>query len=141
MADAGIKQIRIAKSSLPPINGNKLTYDFRYRIITEDKNRTSHWSPIYSADMQPVISTTGAISVATNIITVVWGDENGHPLYDVFVSFDGGLFFYHGTPSVHSYSFLKTGTSTVQVKVQLISYNKEINEDLVIFDSGIESLV
>lgn len=141
MAIENIKQIRIPKSSLPPINGTTLTYDFRYRIITEDKNRTSHWSPIYNAASQAAEATAGALSIFSNIITVVWGDENGHPLYDVFVSFDGAPFFYHGTPSVHSYSFLKIGTSTVQVKIQLVSYNKEINEDLLIFDSGIESLV
>ena len=60
---------------------------------------------------------------------------------DVFVKFDSGNFFYHGTSKVHSYSFLKTGTTTVTVKVQIVSSKKEIKAALNIFDSGPVSLV
>lgn len=50
MASEVIKKSIIKKSDLPNVIGNEdtLTYDIRYRIISEDKNRTSHWSPISS---------------------------------------------------------------------------------------------
>jgi hypothetical protein len=136
MADANIKKTRILKSALPPIDYETLKYNTRYRVISEDRNRTSHWSPIYNSDGATIIGTTGALSVTDEIITAVWGDQNLHPAYDVFVSFNGNPFFWHGTSAVHSYSFLNEGTTTVRVKIQLASSKKEIKAGLEIFDSG-----
>jgi len=136
MADANIKKTRILKSALPPVDFDTLKYNTRYRIISEDRNRTSHWSPIYNSNGANIIGTTGALSVTDEIITAVWGDENFHPAYDVFVSFNGNPFFWHGTSAVHSYSFLNEGTTTVRVKIQLASSKKEIKAGLAIFDSG-----
>ena len=141
MADANIKKTRILKSTLPPIDSDTLKYNTRYRIISEDRNRTSHWSPIYNSDGTDVIATSGAVSKTGNVVTAVWGDENDFPEYDVFVKFDSNDFFYHGKSKVHSYSFLKTGTTTVRVKVQVISSKKEIKASLNVFDSGIVSLI
>ena len=141
MADANIKKTRILKSSLPPVDFDTLKYNTRYRVISEDKNRTSHWSPIYNSNGTSVVGTTGALSISEEIITAVWGDENLHPEYDVFVSFDGNSFFWHGTSAVHSYSFLNEGTTTVRVKIQLASSKKQIKAGLGIFDSGLQPLI
>jgi uncharacterized protein (DUF2141 family) len=141
MADANIKKTRILKSELPPINSETLKYNTRYRVISEDKNRTSHWSPIYNSDGVDLVVTSGAVSKTGDVITAVWGDQNDFPEYDVFVKFDSNEFFYHGKSKVHSYSFLKTGTTTVRVKVQIISSKKEIKAALNVFDSGTVSLI
>jgi len=141
MADANIKKTRILKSALPPVDFDTLKYNTRYRIVSEDKNRTSHWSPIYNSDGVDLVVTSGAVSRAGNVITAVWEDQNDFPEYDVFVKFDSNEFFYHGKSKVHSYSFLKTGTTTVRVKVQIVSSKKEIKAALNIFDSGTVSLV
>jgi uncharacterized protein (DUF2141 family) len=141
MVDSNIKKTRILKSSLPPIDHDTEKYNIRYRIISEDRNRTSHWSPIYNSDGVDLVVTSGAVSRAGDVITAVWGDQNDFPEYDVFVKFDSGDFFYHGKSKVHSYSFLKTGTTSVRVKVQIISSKKEIKEALNIFDSGTVSLI
>jgi hypothetical protein len=141
MVDSNIKKTRILKSSLPPVDHDTEKYNIRYRIISEDRNRTSHWSPIYNSNGATVVGTTGALSITEEIITAVWGDENLHPAYDVFVSFNGNAFFWHGTSAVHSYSFLNEGTTTVRVKIQLVSSKKQIKAALNIFDSGTVSLV
>jgi uncharacterized protein (DUF2141 family) len=141
MVDSNIKKTRILKSSLPPIDHDTEKYNIRYRVISEDRNRTSHWSPIYNSDGVDLVVTSGAVSRAGDVITAVWGDQNDFPEYDVFVKFDSGDFFYHGKSKVHSYSFLKTGTTSVRVKVQIISSKKEIKAALNIFDSGTVSLV
>ena len=141
MVDSNIKKTRIVKSSLPPVDHDTEKYNIRYRIISEDRNRTSHWSPIYNSDGTDVIATSGAVSKTGNVVTAVWGDENDFPEYDVFVKFDSGNFLYHGKSKEHSYSFLKTGTTSVRVKVQIVSSKKEIKEALNIFDSGTVSLV
>ena len=141
MVDAGIKKTRIKREDLPLINTDTEGYILRYRILSEDKNRTSHWSPFYNTDAVSVDGTSGALSITQTIIMVVWGDENNHPSYDVFVSFDGDPFYWHGTSAVHSYSFLNEGTTTVHVKVQLASSKKQIKAGLGIFDSGSQSLI
>jgi len=141
MADANIKKLRVLKSSLPPIDHDTEKYNVRYRVISEDRNRVSHWSPIYNSDGVDVVVTSGAVSKAGNIITAVWGDQNDFPEYDIFVKFDSSEFFYHGKSKVHSYSFLKTGITSVRVKVQIISSKKEIKAALNVFDSGTVSLI
>jgi hypothetical protein len=136
-----VKKAIVLKSSLPAVDSDTSGYAVRYRIISEDKNRTSHWSPIFVTSAIPVQSVTGALSITETIITAVWGDELNRPSYDVFVKFDSGSFSYHGTSAVHSYSFLNTGTTSVHVKIQIASSVKQVKTALVIFDSGVESLV
>ena len=136
-----IKKVTVSKESLPPINSANAGYVVRYRIISEDKNRTSHWSPTFVTDSVFIEEVDGALSITPSIITAVWGDELNRPAYDVFVKFDSGSFSYHGTSPTHTYLFLNTGTTSVHVKVQVASSIKEVKESLVIFDSGVESLV
>jgi len=136
-----IKKAIIPKNDLPPVDFDTSAYVVRYRIISEDKNRTSQWSPTFVTNAVPVESVTGALSITETIITAVWGDELNRPAYDVFVKFDSGSFAYHGTTATHSYPFLNTGTTSVRVKVQIASSTKEVNASLLIFDSGSESLV
>ena len=55
MADAGIKKVEILNNQLPYVDydDNALFYNIRYRIISEDKNRVSHWSKFYRVEMPP----------------------------------------------------------------------------------------
>jgi len=48
MADENIKKLIIPNNALPLVSydDDELYYDIRYRIISEDKNRTSHWSEL-----------------------------------------------------------------------------------------------
>ena len=136
-----VKKVIVSKESLPPVNSETAGYVLRYRIVSEDKNRTSHWSPTFVTNAVPIETVNGALSITSSIITAVWGDEVNRPAYDIFVKFDSGSFAYHGTSPTHTYLFLNTGTTSVHVKVQISSSVKEIKESLVIFDSGLESLV
>jgi hypothetical protein len=136
-----VKKAIVSKESLPPVNSETAAYVVRYRIISEDKNRTSHWSPTFLTNEVSTEIVSGALSITSSIITAVWGDELNRPAYDIFVKFDSGSFVYHGTSPTHTYLFLNTGTTSVHVKVQIASSVKEVKESLVIFDSGVESLV
>ena len=107
MVDAGIKQIRIPKSEFPLVQitttNNELLareevaglhYDFRYRIISEDRNRSSHWSEIVRYSM-PNITTPFPYTNSTasrfrilkggDVITATWsfpGDKEIQDLLD-----------------------------------------------------------
>jgi hypothetical protein len=82
MADEVIKKIKINQDSLPTINSITGKYDVRYRIISEDKNRTSHWSPIINIDPQYIyvsgnifISSSGLTTVAWDPVTIKIGNK------------------------------------------------------------------
>ena len=133
------KILRIPRNQLPPVESDNV-YSVRFRVISEDKNRLSHWSPIFVIDSVEPVAVSGALSVTATIITAVWGDEEGRPAYDVFVNFDSGGYEYHGTTTTHQYAFLNEGTSTVRVAIQISSSSKARNAGLTIWESSVTSL-
>jgi hypothetical protein len=141
MADAGIKKVIIKKASLPALDHDKVGYVFRYRVVSEDKNRTSQWSPINIVLDDSIIGVSGSLQIGANTISAVWGDELNRPNYDVFVGFDGSTPTYHGTTPIHSYEFIKTGTTNVRVIIQIESSKKQLNQDIQIYDSGSTSII
>lgn len=89
MADAGIKKVVIPDTSLPyvDIDSTSLFYNVRYRVVSEDKNRLSHWSKVYRVDMPSTTDadlpyTTAArihinkVGSSTKTIIITWS----HPL-------------------------------------------------------------
>jgi hypothetical protein len=141
MADSGIKKAIIKKALLPAIDSDNVGYIFKYRVVSEDKNRTSQWSPANIVADDTIIGVNGALQISQTITTVVWGDELNRPKYDIFVGFDSSTPIYHGTSPIHTYSFLNTGTTDVRVIVQVEGSQKTLNASLEIYDSGIEFLV
>jgi hypothetical protein len=139
VADSGIKKAIVAKNDLPPVTSNN-SYRVRFRIISEDRNRTSHWSPITEVSAKTPASVDGRVVYSNEIVTVVWGDEENFPSYDVFVSFDEGDYSYHGTTSVHNYSLISEGTSRVDVIIQISSSQKVLSDNLEIF-SGFSAII
>jgi hypothetical protein len=150
MADEGIKKVILKKEELPALaklEENVYGHFLRYRIVSQDKNRFSHWSKItpitvVSTD-SPLPEVSGELTISGSSITIVWDDEVNRPKYDVFVSFNNGDFFYHGTSPIHTYSIIAPeGTSLVDVVIQVESIVKEISEVLTICElSGIIDMI
>ena len=141
MADSGIKKAIIKKALLPAIDSDNIGYIFRYRVVSEDKNRTSQWSPVNIVADDTITDVSGALQISQTITTVVWADELNRPKYDIFVGFDSATPIYHGTSPIHTYSFLNTGTTDVRVIIQVEGSQKILNAGLEIYDSGIEFLI
>lgn len=84
MADENIKKIRIKKNNLPNFIGSNdvLKYDVRYRVVSDDKNKYSHWSPIYTLIADTTLNETGydpANSEATSIpYTILINSPDGN---------------------------------------------------------------
>lgn len=49
MADSGIQKVRILQQDIPTVDYTTPIY-IRYRIVSEDQNRRSHWSPVTFVD-------------------------------------------------------------------------------------------
>lgn len=152
MADSGIKKVIIPKEKL----GTILTtnqYVVRYRVVSEDKNRASFWSPNYLILSTPVFNNvSGDVDFGTtgNSIRVIWDNLIGAESFDIFVAFNSALdkdLKWHGTTTQNNYSFMKTGVFPVRVIVQVKSigtlingaFAKTYNSALVLYDSGQKS--
>jgi hypothetical protein len=89
------KKLIIPRDALPEIGQNFLGYLVRFRIVTEDRNRFSYWSPIFQ--VQPgfdYISGEIDISKVSNHVNIVWDsvriEKNGNFVsqakeYDIWV--------------------------------------------------------
>lgn len=221
----GLQKARVLKENLPPLSifpDGSIGHYVRYRVVSEDRNRYSHWSPVYLVKVAP-FTLMGSVSVSNTpaIVSAVWGDALDRPRYDVFVrwgniiskvsssgttrtietsaphgfttgdkvdisnttanyngtwiitgtptttkfTFTGTTpqtennhvvtgyvafanYDYHGTPSVHNYSFMRTGTTIidnherdlskyqlVHVDIQVESIDKIYNTDLLVYDT------
>ncbi len=129
MVDPGIKKTTIKYSDLPALSVASEGYTIRYRVISEDRNRKSHWSPVVSVSPAYTFN-EGEIDFFKqgNIITSTWDaveikkgtviiEENANE-YDVWVRYDrddGGDWIYKqrvvGTSisTVHPETYTKDG--------------------------------
>jgi hypothetical protein len=83
MSDKNIKRVIIKKNDLPGPIGNNTTLDYniRYRIISEDQNRFSHWSPISTLVVKDTGDETGfdpSNTLGTNIPHDIYINMQAH---------------------------------------------------------------
>jgi hypothetical protein len=146
MPSQKIKKVVVPATNLSPVTKDA-EYLVRYRIISEDRNRLSHWSPIYKISAADRITeVSSSIDITGNNITITWDDENDRSSYDIFVRFGvydeatesiaWDNYFYHGTSPIHTYSLLKeSGYTDISIVVQAEGIVKEINSILKVAES------
>jgi len=134
VADEGIKKAIVKKASLPAISGSNQSYVLRYRIITEDKNRTSHWSPRYNLFIGPITKITEAnrsIEIAgstnTKTLRLNWNTPQDINIntFDVYAKINSGSYQYKGVVSTNSYSLIIETGNQVSLAIQIPTYPKK----------------
>lgn len=72
MSNEVIKKVTVLQADLPTIKSSNQSYDVRYRIVSEDKNRHSHFSPIFN--LQPNYTyVSGNINIGSSVpTTIAW---------------------------------------------------------------------
>lgn len=142
MADKGIKNVVIKKELLGKVTSSNSRV-VRFRILSEDKNRKSAYSKIFITGSDAVLTGPGDINIVGNTILVNWSKAQSsvQVLYDIFVGFDGETPAYVVSTGSENYSFLKNGTQSVRVIVQISSTSPELAGYLEVYDSGLLSLV
>lgn len=137
---SGLRKATVLNKDLPPViqlETDSFGYLTRYRIISEDRNRFSSWSSTQSVvafDQSNLPGTVdGDITMMGNSIFITWDDALDRPRYDIFVSFDGADYVYHGTSPIHSYSIINSlGAVSVDVAIQVESINRKRSDVLTI---------
>ena len=142
MADKGIKNVVIKKEFLGKVTSSNSRV-VRFRIVSEDKNRKSAYSKIFITGSDAVVIGPGDINKVGNTILVNWttGQTLIQITYDIFVGFDGASPTYLDSTGSKSYSFLKNGTQSVRVIVQISSTSPVLADYLEVYDSGLFGLV
>lgn len=142
MADKGIRNIVIKKDLLGKVTSSNSRV-VRFRLVAEDKNRKSAYSKIFITESDAIVVGLGDLNVVGNTVIVNWssGQSSIQINYDIFAGFNGATPTYVGSTGSQNYSFLKSGTESVRVIVQISSISPEIVNDLEVYDSGIVSLV
>jgi len=140
-----IKKTFIFSDQLKKVNANN-KHHLRFRIATDDLSRTSAWSPFYELDGRTIEAVTGTAIDAGNVINFTWGDANGRPEYDIFISTstNGGSTYtayeYHGTSPIHTYSIIQpAGINRIKFIVQVASYENKLSYPIEIYprDGGL----
>ena len=137
MANEIIKKSRILENRLPAINSITEGYEIRYRVISEDKNRTSHWSPIFLVKPEfTYVPGTIHHTKAGDVSTVAWNSvqiKKGTTLikeamsYDVWVRWDredSGDWAYRSRVDSSSISLITPTTYTKNGIVQASAPNR-----------------
>lgn len=143
MADSGIKKAVVLKSSLPALSGIGQEYVVRYRIVSEDKNRFSHWSPQYKLglpNLEP-IDYSVAVQSAFNTVTLVWDSVDDIKEYDVYIKWGAAEWKYATTIATTTYSTLiKSGETTVKLAVQKPTFPKNRFSGSTLFETPAQAL-
>ena len=143
MAVRGIKKVVIPKSTLPNVTPDN-KYFVRYRIVSQDKNRVSAWSPTFELNAiapTPLSASNVTYSINNKLVSLAWIDSELRNGYDIFIKSDSNPYAYHGTAAGQSYSFLTNATTSIQFAIQISSISKEKSETLEIYESSVISLV
>lgn len=137
MADNGIKQIRIKQTDLPPLLVDTESYVIKYRIVSDDKNQLSHWSPVINLIPGYTFSSGSlAFNKAGGIASIVWDAVSIYKEsvlvrqateYDIWLQWDrndGGDWIYKERTQTTSLSIPIPSTYTISGIIQPSTPNR-----------------
>lgn len=151
MANSVIKKVIIPKGSLPSVSSEQERYIVRYRIVSEDRNRVSHWSPQFLLLPYPLSleDNSGVTMVSSpGFVTVSWviPEATIAPVFDLCIAWGTssgsvGLQEYVATVSGNMITVpVPSGKVSAQAFVQLPTYPKSYVERLVIARTAVQDL-
>lgn len=140
-----IKKVAVPQNELPAIGKITGQYIVRYRIISEDKNRSSHWSPNYIIETEPLSEIQHKVNkdIPNGTIEALWTPPATLGLFsfDVYLRWSGGAWNYATTVSNTSYKTpILNGATSVQVAVQVPTKDKSRLISATLFESDPLSL-
>jgi hypothetical protein len=149
--DVGIKNATVLKEDLPAFNANNLGYFVRYRVVSNDKNRYSHWSPYYfllKGEIQDVPCAVTVSGTSPKAVSLVWqhpkvsADSQEISIfkeYDIYLktSLSNDKWLYISSSSSTQFStLLPSGITWFMVAVQVPVYPKTYSSDAAVFTSA-----
>lgn len=141
--DPGIKKVIIPKESLPSILGSDHKYIVRYRIVSDDRNRSSHWSPQYKLAAQTVnqIGYSVIVEQDVNVVRLVWENVPNVSEFYVYVKWDGSDWEFAGSSITNNYTgLIKAGAPRFTFAVQVPTFPKQRFSSATLFETALTEL-
>ena len=138
MADQGIKKAVVKKEDLPSFNVITQRYSVRYRIVSDDKNRYSHWSPYHSLGVASEQELECSVLVNNRIVNMVWAGPEDEIVvsYDVYFKYGTAEWKYVATTLVNQFSrLIPASVSTLYVSLHRSTYPKTYSPSNAYFTS------
>jgi len=153
MADKNIKKVILPPSKLLSANVEEgslvAKYLVRYRIISEDKTRTSAWSPKYAVEARTVQSIINNATVPYTIssngdrVTLSWTTpaELTSPTLDIYASWSENNstwtpYAFAGTTASDSFTLaVESGKKYVQLWAQITTFPKNKSNAAKLFET------
>jgi hypothetical protein len=150
---AEIKKVIIPKAQLKNFSGASGSYKVKYRIITDDNNRVSHWSPVYNIPVNlkkdPITDTVIGLNVSftaqipsdpvqQKTISAVWSkDINGIETFDIYLKYNGetGWKFVRSIFGNEFRAIPDTGKTSVMLAIQASTFPKTRYPSATLFES------
>lgn len=153
----------IPLNQLPPPMADG-TQKFRFRIISEDRNVTSYWSPVFKVlngkqivPETPSFSASAIYDSRSDSVSLTLGADSTTAdytefldNYDIFVNWDSSGYEFYNRMSPNGINIPSSGSATVQIKGQYPSqYITDVNgksvpyetNSLKVFETGTLSLI
>jgi len=148
--DKEIKKAIVLKEDLPSLSLSRLGYFVRYRVVSNDKNRSSHWSPYYflpNGVIPKVPCSVGVAGGQLKVITMVWqhpkaSSDPGETETSIFKEYDVYIktnltndkwVHLETVPATSLRILVPSGVTSFQVAVQVPVYPKNYSADAAIF--------
>ena len=141
--DPGIKKVIIPKESLPAILGSEHKYVVRYRIISEDKNRFSHWSQQYkiSAPTTNEINYSVVLEQDIKVFRLIWDSMPDITSFDIYVKWNNGEWEFLSSSSINNYTgLIKDETTSIAFAVQVPTFPKKRFSTAKLFETAVTVL-
>ena len=148
MADKNIKKSIIKNKDLPPFSGKTGKIRLRYRIISEDRNRSSHWSKIHEIAM-PIVASPYSYTLSkqkqgnTSVHQIIlqWLKPSDfytmdQKMYDIFLKTNT----VSGEPNIADYSYLETQEGFFNVKF-LLDADDVDNFNIIVQDATYDRII
>lgn len=152
-------RVPVEQLPAPNINGRHL---FRFRVLSEDRNRLSQYSPLFTIESKGQIwplETTATVSASGGVILVYWetpsyfnvgpsavgasvlhNHESEWKIHDsdIFVSWNNQAFIYYGRSTDSEIALIPPDPSVTSVRVigQMANYPPTRLDLFTIFDTG-----
>lgn len=150
------KKAIIPSVSLPPAKFPENGHFVRYRIISEDKNRTSHWSPKYFVPLAvkpPIVASLNLDQTSSDpsdwTFSSIWTPntqvyEPGivratiPEIFDIYINWDEEGWQYVGSSNSGFFiSNVRLGASTLSFALQTPTFPQEKFESATVFSKTV----
>lgn len=142
-------KVIIKKEDLPPISVDDTGYNLRVRLISQDRNRSSFWTPLITIEapaVNPIQYVIKKESIGTKTLNIIWDDTQNNKEYDIYVKWymsPGDVdaeWVYKGSTLSNNYALIDPDAHSYQVSVQTVTYPKMYTSRYSLFTSPVTNI-